>query len=308
MLQVTGLKKAFGPIQALDGISLHIPQGECYALLGPNGAGKTTTINILSGLMPPDQGSVSIAGYDPAKEPNRAKQSIGVIPQEIALYDDLTARQNLIFWASLYGLPKKEIRQRAEVVLKRIGLLDRADQPLHTFSGGMKRRVNIAAAILHRPALLFMDEPTVGIDPQSRLHILELIEELHREGMTILYTTHYMEEAQRLCDRIGIMDRGRLIAEGTLRELRDRMPGKTLIRVETRGLTPESTVQLQHDYRERIIIQKEELLLNTECVHQDIAELVRQCGELHIDIQNLSVSEADLEGVFLELTGRALRD
>ena len=217
MLQVTGLKKAFGPIQALDGISLHIPQGECYALLGPNGAGKTTTINILSGLMPPDQGSVSIAGYDPAKEPNRAKQSIGVIPQEIAIYDDLTARQNLIFWASLYGLPKKEIRQRAEVVLKRIGLLDRADQPLHTFSGGMKRRVNIAAAILHRPALLFMDEPTVGIDPQSRLHILELIEELHREGMTILYTTHYMEEAQRLCDRIGIMDRGRLIAEGTLR-------------------------------------------------------------------------------------------
>jgi len=308
VLQVTHLTKAYGPIQAVDGITLSIAQGECYALLGPNGAGKTTTINLLSGLLAPDSGQICIAGFDPAKEPLRVKASIGIIPQEIALYDELTARQNLHFWAGLYGLSPADIRRRADAALERIGLSDRADQRLQTFSGGMKRRINIAAAILHKPAVLFMDEPTVGIDPQSRNHIYELIAELHGEGMTILYTTHYMEEAEKLCDRIGIVDRGKLVAEGTLRQLRDQLPDQTRIRLETRGLTPEVSVQLQHQYGERMAIGNEQLWLRPNRVHEDIAELVRTCGALHVDIQHLEVTEADLEAVFLELTGRALRD
>ncbi len=308
MLQVSHLTKAYGPIQAVNGISLCIERGECYALLGPNGAGKTTTINLLSGLLLPDSGQVSINGYNPVKDPLLVKASIGVIPQEIALYDELTARQNLHFWAGLYNISPAEIRRRADAALERIGLKDRADQPLHTFSGGMKRRINIAAAILHRPVILFMDEPTVGIDPQSRIHIYELIDELHREGMTILYTTHYMEEAEKLCDRIGIMDLGLLVAEGSLRQLRDRLPNQSRIHLETRGLTPEVGVQLQHLYGDRIAIGEEQVWLSPTLVHRDIAELVRHCGELHVDIQHLEVTEADLEAVFLELTGRALRD
>jgi ABC-2 type transport system ATP-binding protein len=308
MLEVEGLRKAYGPIVAVEELTLHIPEGECYALLGPNGAGKTTTVNLLSGLLPPDAGRIRIAGMDPAREMNRVKARVGVIPQEIALYDELSARQNLHFWARLYGLSPGEARQRTEAVLERIGLADRADHLVQTFSGGMKRRVNIAAAILHRPALLFMDEPTVGIDPHSRHHIYELIAELHREGMTILYTTHYMEEAERLCNRIGIVDRGRLIAEGSLAELRAQVRDRALIRVETRGLNEGASNQLKAHFGERIAFAEQGISLRPQSVHSDLTELVQCCAACQVDILHLDVREADLEAVFLELTGRALRD
>jgi ABC-2 type transport system ATP-binding protein len=308
MLEVEGLRKAFGPIVAVEALSLRIEQGECYALLGPNGAGKTTTVNLLSGLLPPDAGRIRIAGLDPAREMNRVKARIGVIPQEIALYDELSARQNLHFWARLYGLSPGEARQRSEAVLQRIGLSDRADHLVQTFSGGMKRRVNIAAAILHRPDLLFMDEPTVGIDPHSRHHIYELIAELHREGMTILYTTHYMEEAERLCSRIGIVDRGKLIAEGSLTELRAQVQDQALIRVETRGLDERAAQHLHGHFGARIACAGQGISLKPLSVSRDLTELVQQCAACQVDILHLDVREADLEAVFLELTGRALRD
>lgn len=308
MLQVEGLYKDFGSVQALQGVSLHLAPGVCYGLLGPNGAGKTTTINMLSGLLAPDRGTVRIAGLDPFGQPHAAKKAIGVVPQEIALYDELSARQNLRFWSSLYGLSAREGAERCAQTLERIGLSERADDPLRTFSGGMKRRVNIAAAILHQPRLLFMDEPTVGIDPQSRFHILELIEELHRDGMTILYTTHYMEEAQRLCDRIGILDHGKLIAEGSLDELREKVPGQRQIRVALRQLPPEGWEHLQQHYGERLSAHGNTLTLLPDQVQRDMATLIARCADAQLEVVHLAVSEPDLEGVFLELTGHALRD
>ncbi len=309
MLQVTALHKAYGPIKAVEGLSLHIAQGECYALLGPNGAGKTTTINVLSGLLKPDSGTLRIAGLDPLTQKRKTQSIIGVVPQEIALYEELSARQNLHFWAGLYGLSKEELKRKTNEALQRIGLLDRADHPMQSFSGGMKRRVNIAAAILHQPRILFMDEPTVGIDPQSRYHIYELIEELHAEGMTILYTTHYMEEAERLCDRIGIMDRGTLIAEGSLRELRAGVSGQSKISVECSApIGQKAAGQLSLQFAHRIQVEAGSLVLQTDCIQQDISALMQLFAEHQLAIQHLEVSQSDLESVFLELTGRELRD
>ena len=308
MLQVTELRKAYNARLALDGLSMHIVKGEAYALLGPNGAGKSTAIHILSGLLHPDSGSVQVDGMDLRRHARAIKMRLGVVPQEIALYEDLTARQNLRFWGSLYGLSKTVLDQRVEELLERIGLSDRGDDTIEHFSGGMKRRVNIAAAVLHHPDLLFLDEPTVGIDPQSRHHIHELIQELHQAGMTILYTTHYMEEAEKLCNRIGILDQGKLVAEGTLDELRQHVDQRGSIHVQTKGLSAEATQSLQQAFGERLAIKGNNLLLVPDSMHGDMADLVRHCGECGVAVEQLDVREADLEGIFLELTGHALRD
>jgi ABC-2 type transport system ATP-binding protein len=220
MINVSNLKKTFDAIEALKGISFTIPQGECYGLLGPNGAGKTTTISIMSTIFEPDDGEITIAGYDLKKNPLDCKKNIGVVTQEIALYNEFSANDNLIFWGGMYKIPRKVLKERIDETLDLLGLTDRKNDKVKTYSGGMKRRINIGTALLHRPKVLFMDEPTVGIDPQSRNLIFEVIEKLHKEGTTIIYTTHYMEEAERLCDRIGIMDNGEIIAQGTLDELR----------------------------------------------------------------------------------------
>src|ERR1035437_5601258 len=213
MIDVSNLRKTFDTIEALKGISFNIQQGECYGLLGPNGAGKTTTISILSTIIKPDKGEVNIAGYDLKKNSLDCKKNIGVVTQEIALYSELSAYDNLQFWGGIYKVPKQELLKRLDETLDLLGLTDRKNDKVKTYSGGMKRRVNIASALLHRPKILFMDEPTAGIDPQSRNLIFEIVEKLHKEGMTIVYTTHYMEEAERLCNRIGIIDNGEIIAQ-----------------------------------------------------------------------------------------------
>src|SRR5262245_41394068 len=219
ILEVHGLVKKYGDFAAVKGISFDIKEGEIFSLLGPNGAGKTTTISMLSTLYTPTSGDATIGGHSITKDPMAVKQMIGVVPQEIALYEDLTARENLLFWGQMYGLSGKPLNSRVDEVLEQIGLMDKAKNRVKTYSGGMKRRVNIGVGLLHKPRLLFMDEPTVGIDPQSRRAILDTVKDLNKQGMTVLYTTHYMEEAQELSDRVGIIDHGELIALGTQDEL-----------------------------------------------------------------------------------------
>jgi ABC-2 type transport system ATP-binding protein len=225
MLQVKELVKRFGDHEAVGGISFDVAKGECFGLLGPNGAGKSTTIAMICGLLPPTAGEVFVGNFSVQKEPNAAKQLMGVVPQEIALYPTLSARENLRFWGTLYGLYGRILQLRVDEALEIVGLTDRQSDRISTFSGGMKRRINIAAALMHHPELLIMDEPTVGIDPQSRNHILETVKRLNSErAMTVLYTSHYMEEVEFLCRRLAIIDHGRLLAEGTLDEIR-RLPG-----------------------------------------------------------------------------------
>ena len=219
-LAASGLGKTFGDIRAVDGVSFRIAEREIFGLLGPNGAGKTTIIRILSTVLPPDEGEVTIGGHSIATEQGRVRGLIGVCPQELALYPELSASDNLVFFGRMAGLSGSDARRTAGDVLSLVGLSDRASDRVEHFSGGMKRRVNIAIALMARPKLLFLDEPTVGIDPQSRNHIFETVLRLRDEGMTVLYTTHYMEEADRLCDRIAIMDGGRLIALGSPDELK----------------------------------------------------------------------------------------
>src|SRR5215216_6520757 len=219
ILKVQNLVKKYGNFTAVKGISFAIQEGEIFSLLGPNGAGKTTTISMLSTLYAPTSGDAIIGGHSITNESMAVKQVIGVVPQELALYEDLTARENLVFWGQMYGLSGKPLYIRVDEVLEQIGLTDKAKNKVKTYSGGMKRRVNIGVGLLHKPRLLFMDEPTVGIDPQSRRSILDTVKDLNQKGMTVLYTTRYMEEAQELSDRVGIIDHGELIAIGTQKEL-----------------------------------------------------------------------------------------
>jgi ABC-2 type transport system ATP-binding protein len=219
ILEAQNLVKKYADFTAVNGITFDIKEGEIFSLLGPNGAGKTTTISVLSTLYSPTSGDAIICGHSVSKDPMAVKQVIGVVPQDLALYEDLTARENLNFWGQMYGLSGRALNLRVDEVLEQIGLADKAKQRIKTYSGGMKRRVNIGVGLLHKPRLLFMDEPTVGIDPQSRRSILDSVKELNRQGMTVLYTTHYMEEAQELSHRVGIIDHGELIALGTQAEL-----------------------------------------------------------------------------------------
>jgi ABC-2 type transport system ATP-binding protein len=218
-VQVLNLVKTFDKIEAVKGISFNISKGEIFGLLGPNGAGKSTTINMMCGYLEPTSGDTIIDGLSVTREPMKVKRIIGVVPQEIALYKDLSSVENLTFFGEIYGLSRQERRTRAEEVLHFVGLYDRRKEPINNFSGGMQRRINMAIAMLHRPNFLLMDEPTAGVDPQSRENIFDTIEQLRDQGTTILYTTHYMEEAERLCNHIAIMDEGRIIAMGTLEEL-----------------------------------------------------------------------------------------
>ena len=222
-LTASGLHKAFGDSIAVDGVSFSIGEGEIFGLLGPNGAGKTTTIRMLSTVLRADGGDVTIGGNSVGADADEVRKIIGVCPQELALYPELSANDNLVFFGRMAGLGGREAKEVARANLETVGLADRAKDKVDNFSGGMKRRVNIAIALMNRPKMLFLDEPTVGIDPQSRNHIFDTVESLRDEGMTVLYTTHYMEEADRLCDRVGVIDHGRLIALGTPRELKARI-------------------------------------------------------------------------------------
>jgi ABC-2 type transport system ATP-binding protein len=307
MIDVSNLKKSFGTIEALKGISFNIPQGECYGLLGPNGAGKTTTISILSTIIKPDEGEVNIAGYDLKKNPLDCKKNIGVVTQEIALYNELSANDNLLFWGGMYKVPLQELQNRLDETLDLLGLTDRKTDKVKTYSGGMKRRVNIASALLHRPKILFMDEPTAGIDPQSRNLIFEVVEKLHKEGMTIVYTTHYMEEAERLCNRIGIIDNGEIIAQGTLDELRTSGSMKESVVISYTNLTDERYNTIEKEWKD---IQRFEDKIHFYSINiqGDLSKIILMCNKFGLDMQHIDIQKINLETIFLSLTGKKLRD
>ncbi len=311
ILEVQKLVKKFGDFTAVNGISFDIKEGEIFSLLGPNGAGKTTTISMLSTLFTPTGGDALICGYSITREPMQVKRCIGVVPQEIALYEDLSALENLRFWGQMYGLSGKSLKMRIDEVLDLIGLRDKAKQRIKTYSGGMKRRVNIGVGLLHKPRLLFMDEPTVGIDPQSRRAILDSVKELNRQGMTVLYTTHYMEEAEELSDRVGIIDHGELIALGTQPEL-TRQVGETdtLILHIAENEDPEQFASQLGKVKGVLKAEPtdHEIAIVTPSAEELIAPLVSRSDELGIKIHSIDIREPNLEAVFLHLTGRALRD
>lgn len=307
IIEVKNLQKSYAGHLAIKDISFTIHKGEFYGLLGPNGAGKTTTLSIISSILKPDQGEVLIKGKNLNTSVSELKEIIGVVPQEIALYDELSAYENLIFWGKLYRVPKKELVERIDKTLDLFGLSDRKNDLIKTYSGGMKRRINIAAALLHQPEILFMDEPTVGIDPQSRNLIFEVIEKLHRGGMTIIYTTHYMEEAERLCDRIGIIDKGEIIAEGSLEELRSTSAIKEMIVIEFNSLK-EKTYNELNSLWEDMERTDNTLFFPTTSVKSDLAKIVLKCNELKAEIDSIEIKKTNLETIFLNLTGKQLRD
>ena len=331
MVETRNLRKTYrradgSSLEAVKGVDLEIHQGEIFSLLGPNGAGKTTTISMISGLVAPTEGDATIGGYSITRQPIAAKRLMGFVPQEIALYPELSARQNLFFFGRMYGLGGKALSQRVDELLEFIDLADRQNDRIDTFSGGMKRRVNIAAGLLHNPRLIYMDEPTVGIDPQSRRRILDTVKLLRDEhGMTVLYTTHLMEEAQELSDRVGIMDHGEIIAMGTQAELTqqvgeddrleitsgDQEIGQLLIeriQQETAGVT-----RILYSPPEQFGDQSNEstparLTIFAKRGRTALPLIIQTLSAAGVDIQSVHVREPDLEAVFLALTGRALRD
>jgi ABC-2 type transport system ATP-binding protein len=307
MIYVSNLRKTFDTIEALKGISFNIQQGECYGLLGPNGAGKTTTISILSTIIKPDEGEVNIAGYDLKKNPFDCKKNIGIVTQEIALYNELSAYDNLLFWGSMYKVPGQELTEHIDETLDLLGLTDRKNDKVKTYSGGMKRRINIATALLHRPKILFMDEPTVGIDPQSRNLIFEVVEKLHKEGMTIIYTTHYIEESERLCDRIGIIDNGEIIAQGTLDELKTSGSMKESVVISYTNLTDERYNTIEKEWKD---IQRfeDKIHFYSMNIQGDLSKIILKCNEFGLDIRHIDIQKINLETIFLSLTGKQLRD
>lgn len=311
ILSAQDLHKQFDKVHAVQGISFQIERGEIFSLLGPNGAGKTTTISMLSCLLAPSQGDAIINGHSVRKEPEAVKAVIGVVPQEIALYPDLTARENLRFWGKMYSLGGDALKQRIESVLDIAGLSDRANEKIETYSGGMKRRINIAVGLLHEPKILYMDEPTVGIDPQSRRRILDTVIELNKKGLTVLYTTHYMEEAAELSRRIGIIDHGKLIAIGTQSELTKLVGEFDTVHIGVGGeVNAEALTAALAKVKgvQRSSLDGEALLLQAENANASMGEIVTAINKNGGQIRSIKVDEPNLEAVFLHLTGRALRD
>ena len=296
---------------AVRGISFGVLQGEVFSLLGPNGAGKTTSLSMLACLLEPSGGEILIDGHSVRSEPLAVKRAIGVVPQEIALYPTLSARENLRFWGHMYGLGGSELKRRIEEVLETVGLRDRANDRVEKYSGGMKRRINIAAGLLHRPKVVLMDEPTVGIDPQSRRNILEMVKALNAQGMTVLYTTHYMEEAQELSHRIGIIDHGSVIALGTLAEL-TRLVGQN-DEVELHIAAEETKPELLQALAEvegvmQVAALDHTVRLMTQDGNAALPGLITVANRQGVRVTSVSIKEPNLEAVFLHLTGRALRD
>ena len=311
ILEVQNLAKSYDNFTAVKGISFDIKEGEIFSLLGPNGAGKTTTISMLSTLYTPTSGDAVIGGHSITKDPMAVKQVIGVVPQEIALYEDLTARENLVFWGQMYGLGGKSLNSRVDEVLEQIGLTDKAKNRVKTYSGGMKRRVNIGVGLLHKPRLLFMDEPTVGIDPQSRRAILDTVKDLNKKGMTVLYTTHYMEEAAELSNRVGIIDHGELIALGTQDELTKQVgQAETLILHIGENEDPDALAKAVSSVEgvQKADVTNNEVSIITSDAKDILAGVVGKANERGIKIRSMDIREPNLEAVFLHLTGRALRD
>jgi len=309
VLEVSDLVRRFGDLTAVDGVSFAVSPGETYGLLGPNGAGKTTAISIVAGLLDADAGTVLVRGDHMGPERVAPKRHLGLVPQELAIYPELSARENLMFFGRLHGLRRGELRRRVAEVLELIGLADRAKEPSKKFSGGMKRRLNIGIGLLHQPDLLILDEPTVGVDPQSRNAILESVEAMSRAGMAVLYTTHYMEEAERLCDRIAIIDAGRIQAEGTRSQLIQIVGELDEIRLAGTGDLAAAAARLQAlPAVHKVAEVGRGLTLQVREAPTAVAGVVTTAGGAGMDLTDVEISRPNLESVFLHLTGRALRD
>jgi ABC-2 type transport system ATP-binding protein len=295
LIQLIGIHKSFGALTAVDGITFDIPKGEIFGLLGPNGAGKSTTIAIMAGLIRPDLGQVKVAGCDPDNSSTRSK--IGLAPQALAIYERLTAEENLQFFAKLMGLEGGQIEERVTWAFDLAGLSDRRKDIVSTFSGGMKRRLNLVCALVHAPEVVFLDEPTVGVDTQSRNFIFDSVEKLRDEGLTVLYTTHYMEEAERLCDRVAIMDHGKILGIGTVPELIECFGGV-------------STIIAEFDRQPEAAMFPEATLDDTtlRLPSREPFAVVAKLASSGLGLRSLTVERPDLESVFLSLTGRRLRD
>lgn len=328
MVEVRDLRKSFktanGTYEAVKGINLQVKRGEIYSLLGPNGAGKTTTISMMSGLLSPNGGDASVGGYSITKQAIQAKSLLGVVPQQIALYPTLNARQNLEFFGKMYGMGGSTLAKRVDEVLEFTDLADRQRDKVETFSGGMQRRVNIGVGLLHKPQLIFMDEPTVGVDPQNRRRLLDTIMRMRDEmQMTVLYTSHLMEEVQQLSDRVGIMDHGEIIAEGTVGELIQHVgeEDRLILRVGDQKIRESTLVQMRTTVDGVTSVSHEAptaenatdaeagyLLIHARRGRKALPDLLRIVNEAALDVHSVEIREPDLEAVFLHLTGRALRD
>jgi ABC-2 type transport system ATP-binding protein len=309
MIQVQHLRKTYGDLVAVDDVTFEAATGGIFGLLGPNGAGKSTTIGCISGLLAPGGGSVTVLGHDVVTAGPAARRQLGVVPQELALYEELSAAQNLRFWGAAYGLRGADLKRRVAAVLDLVGLLDRANEPVKRFSGGMKRRLNFGCAVTHQPKVLLLDEPTVGVDPQSRVRLLDLVREQARAGTCVLYTTHYMEEAQELCDRIGIIDHGKLIALGSLAELRRMMGERDLLRL-TGAFDPAVVRQAVAglDGAELVTADAATVMLSMGEASRRLPAVFAALSSPGIEIRETTLTQPSLETLFIKLTGRELRE
>jgi ABC-2 type transport system ATP-binding protein len=309
MIEVEGLQKKFGSLVAVDEISFTAPPGGIFGLLGPNGAGKTTSISCISGLLKPTAGQIRVLGQDIALNGQAAKRQLGIVPQELALYEDLSATENLRFWGGAYGLRGKELKNRIAEVLSTVGLLDRAKERVKRFSGGMKRRLNLACGILHRPKVLLLDEPTAGVDPQSRVRLLELVREQVAEGTCVLYTTHYMEEAEDLCDELAIMDHGHIIARGTLSDLRAMVGENDLLLLRGKFDPVEARQAFARiEGTEVASAESDELRLVLQGASQRLPELFAVVAATGAQVREATMTQPSLENLFIKLTGKRLRE
>jgi len=308
MLTVSHLTKSYESVKAVDDISLQIDEGEIFGFLGPNGAGKTTTISMIAGLLKPDGGSISIDGKSLEKDARQIRTIMGIVPQDMAFYEDLTAKENLIFWGKLHGLSGKTLHQRIDHYLEQTGLTARANEALKKYSGGMKRRINLIIGLLHQPRLLLLDEPTTGIDVQTKLNIFGLIREAAHQRATILYTTHNLQEAEELCDRIAIMDNGRILAMGTLPELIKLVGEKDVVKI-TGAFGADMVREVIEEFKEIEVLSLQEckLVVSLEA-SKTIPRLLSRFFETGMGVDDITIRQPNLQSVFLKLTGKELRE
>lgn len=307
-VQISDLVRRFGDFEAVRGISLEIGAGETLGLLGPNGAGKTTTLSMLSTLLPPTDGDVQVFGASVVDDPAEVRRRVGLAPQQISLYPQLSGQENLEFFGRLHGLESPLLQQHADRVLELVGLAPRRDDLVHTYSGGMQRRLNLACALIHEPRLLLLDEPTAGVDPQSREHLFQAVAQIAAAGTTVVYTTHYIEEAERLCDRIAILDEGRIVAVGTLEELLALIGLGEVIEIRSAAFARDARVLGSLEEVHKIEAGAEVVRIYVQSAAQVLSKVVAAVHESGGEIESLEVYPVSLERVFMHLTGKALRD
>lgn len=310
IVEITNATKRYDDKLVVDNINMNIEKGEIFGLLGPNGAGKSTLISMICGLVKKDKGIIKIGNYDIDKEKIKAKEFIGLVPQDICLYEDLSGYDNLKFWASMYKLRGAKLKERMNEVIDAAGLNEKIKQKVKTYSGGMKRRLNIAAAVMHHPEIIIMDEPTVGIDPQSRNHILEYTMNLNKNlGTTIIYTTHYMEEAEHLCTKLAIMDEGKVIAYGSKEDIKRMVTDEENAKIFVEGYREEMELKLKEiEGIRKVSYSSPELSLVLKNSSESLNYVIEELIKSGVKIKNINMEAPSLENVFLSLTGKSLRD